>query len=435
MKNPFKGLFNKSDPEPTGKKSAEYSVVPGTFLHYVLSGGSYISARQAAGFYRNTASVATAVDMIGDPISQIEPVIQKADGSFESDSPVLDFLKSPNGFYRQQNFLEALAKNYLLKHDSLITSAGNVRRQPIEAWPATLQEMSVMEGSDNYPSKYLVTQGPIRGSFVRVEQRNDFKVRFYDGALKEVYHIMGYSSRVQKTESDSPLQAAANEARQLIKGKKHNLTMLDNGGRLSLLIAFKDEGSEGLEDDEHQERVKRINEQYGGSNNAGKIGVISNADISEIKEFGTTNKDMDYAALEQAASLSVYLRYKIPLPLVTNDASTFNNMETAIALLYDNAVLPNADVIFSGLTDFLMPRFGIDPLQEKITYNPESIDALKRRTLEEVELRKKIGVETINEIRSQLPGREPIENGDTLYQPANLVPVGEDLFTEDNNDT
>ncbi len=30
---------------------------------------------------------------------------------------------------------------------------------------------------------------------------------------------------------------------------------------------------------------------------------------------------------------------------------------------------------------------------------------------------------------------QPIESGDTLYQPANLVPIGDDLFTEDNNST
>ena len=428
MKLPF-GWRNKAKLVHE-KKSTSFNLTPGSFLHYIFSGGSYITAAQAAAFYRNTSAVATAIDLIADGIEQIEPVIKTADGKFESESPVLDFLKKPNGFDRWHNFIGSVARNWLLKHDSLISAAGNVKREPIEAWPVSLQDVSVVQAVDEYPANYLVTSGPIRGNFLRDEQRNDFRVRFYAGNLKELFHIRGYSSRTTKIDSDSPLQAAANEARQIIKGKSHNLKMLDNGGRLSLLIAFKDE----TDDDEHNQRVKRINEQYGGAENAGKIGVISGSEM-DIKELGMSNKDMDYKDLETMAGLAIYLRYKIPLPLVTNKAATFNNMGTSIELLYDQAVLPNADIVFSGLTDMLFPRFGMDPAKEKITYNPESIEPLKKRMLDEVEQRRKIGVETDNELRSLLPNREPYEGGDIKYQPANLVPIGTDLFTEDNNDT
>jgi phage portal protein BeeE len=437
MKNPFKGIFSKDVPDiKMERKSTTYNLPSGSFLEYAFGNGSYVTAAQAGSFYRNTASVATAVDMIADSIEQIEPVVMTEDEKFVKDHPVLDFLKKPNGFDRWHNFIGAVARNYLLKHDSLLTSAGNILRPPIEMWPVNLQDVSIVQAEDEYPRAYIVSSGPIKGEFVRQENLNDFRTRFYAGNLRELFHIRGYSSRTNKSQSDSPLQAAAQEARQIIRGKSHNLQLLSNGGRLSLLIAFKDEGSEGLiDDDEHKRRVERINEQYGGSNNAGKIGVISNADIDTVKEFGVTNKDMDYSLLEQMAAMAVYLRYKIPLPLVMNEASTFNNMETAIGLLYDHAVLPTADVVFAGITDFLFPRFNIDPLKERVTYNPESIEPLKKRRLEEIKTRKSIAVETTNELRSLLPNREPIENGDTLYQPVNLVPVGEDLFTDDNNST
>ncbi len=433
MKQFFKNFIQKILPgEPDiKKKSAGALVDASTWLYYVLAGGDYISASQAASFYRNTAAVATAIDMIADGIEQIQPVIQTDEGKFKADSPVLDFLKKPNGFNQWHRFIGDVARNYLLKHDALITGAGNIKRPPIESWSQSLQEASIMEGSDQYPQTYIITNGAIKGTFTRNEKNRIFGARFYDGNLKELFHITGYSSRTTKTQSDSPLQAAANEARQIIKGKTHNLRLLDNGGRLSLLIAFNDESA--IDDDEHKERVKRINEQYAGAENAGRIGVISNADISQMIEMGKSNKDMDYANLESMASMAVYLRYRIPLPLVTNIASTFNNMGTAIELLYDNAILPTADVLFAGLTAFLFPRYGLDASKERLTYNPESIEPLKKRRLAEVEQRKKISVETTNELRSLLPNREPIENGDTLYQPANLIPIGDDLFTEDNN--
>jgi len=408
------------------------SIVKGSFLESVLTGET-ITASKAAEFYKNTSSVATAVDMIADAIEQFDPVIEDENGKLITDHEMIRFLKKPNGIDMWQNFIGTIARNYLLTHDVILTSVGNVRRQPLSVWPAQIQDISVMQNAvDRFPQTYLVPIGPVRGSFNRDESKmNDY--RFYDGVLKELFHIRGYMSGTDKTRSDSPLQAAANEAKQIIKGKYHNLKLLDNGGRLSLMIAINDE--DGITDDEHQERVQRINEQYSGPQNAGKIGVISNAEVSHMKEFGINNKDMDYGNLETLASNAIYLRYKIPLPLVTTKASTFNNVATGVGSFYDGAVLPTADLLFSGLTNFLMPRFNLDPNTTRLTYNPESIGPLKRRKIEEVEVRKKIGVETTNELRSLLPGREPIDGGNILYQNQNLIPAGTDIKTDDNNDT
>lgn len=108
-------------------------------------------------------------------------------------------------------------------------------------------------------------------------------------------------------------------------------------------------------------------------------------------------------------------------------------MEQGVQLLYDWAVLPLADTLFSGLTSFLLPRYGLDPRKVKITYNPESIQALKQRKLDELEQRKKIGIETINELRELMPNRDAIDGGDELYQLATLVPIGSDPFTDAND--
>ena len=49
----------------------------------------------------------------------------------------------------------------------------------------------------------------------------------------------------------------------------------------------------------------------------------------------------------------------------------------------------------------------------------------------ELKLRKELNIESDNELRAMI-GREPYENGDIIYKPANLVPAGLDLFTGDN---
>lgn len=411
------------------EKSASSVVIPaGSFLGFSLLGGK-ITATKALRFYQKNSSVATAVDLIAEAFQQIVPVLQGPDGKFVRDHPVIKLLNQPNGLQAWESFAGQLSRHYLLTANSHTSGLGGVRRPPLELYAVKPQLVQPTEDSrDLFPATYRVVKGAGRGFYERNEKLKE-GVRFYDGDLKEIFHIMGFSSTDSNIQGDSPLQAITLEIKQQIEGRTHNLKMIENGGRLSLIVSFKD--PDGIEPDEHKERKKRINEDLSGSNNAGGIAVISAADTS-INEVGKSNKDMDYSTLDQMASNIVFLRYKIPLPLVTNDASTFNNMQTAIGLLFSQAVLPHAKTMFGGLSKFLLPRYGLDPSDWQITFDPLSIPAIKAATLDDIAKRKTINVETTNELRTEM-GKEPIsEGGDVIWQPANLVEQGTDLFTDDH---
>lgn len=424
------GWWEKSDPMPMEKKSGGAVEVPiqrGSLLDMIYGGGR-MSAGAAMDFYRSCSSVAIAVDMIADEIEHIQPVIQDSSGKFTADHELLQLLRSPNGFDNWSGFIGATARHYLLTRECFFYGGGAITRPPLEMFAVKPQTISTIENAaDNYPQSFMVTMGRANGNYTRQERAK--KVNFYDGGLRELFRVHGFSSRSDDTRADSPLEAVALEARQQIKGRVHNLSLLENGGRLSLIVQFKD----SLSEDEHLARRNSINSSLAGANNAGRIAVVSSADM-EIHEAGTTNKDMDYAILDQVAREALFLRYKIPLPLVSQDASTDNNMEHAVYHLYDRAVLPLVQVLFDGLGRFLLPRYGLDPSKFKITFNPEEISSLQARRIAMLLERKKLGVETINETRAMLPNREPIDGGDTLYQPATLVPVGTDLYTDDNLD-
>ena len=214
------------------------------------------------------------------------------------------------------------------------------------------------------------------------------------------------------------------EVRQQLSGTRHNLKVIDNGGRLSMAVIFKHRMTE----DEWQVREQAVREKFSGSNNAGQIAVISAPDM-EIKEMGQSNKDMDFTALDTKSREAVFMRYGVPLPLVSSTRQTFNNFDRAIEDFYDRAVLPNLNILFSGLTRALKSRY--NDSFEAITYNPDSITALKRRLMEELKARRDANIETVNELREILPNREPLEGGDIFYQPATLIPAGEDIFTEE----
>lgn len=382
-----------------------------------------ITPQQAMEFYRRNSSVATAVDMIADSFEQITPVIMLADGTLIEKHPILDLLNNPNIHMTWSDLAARISRHYLLTNQTHFFALGGVTVSPSQIFPVKPTGVSVTTGGDEYVDTYYVGTGTATGTFKSELAKQQIN-RYYDGPLKELYRIAGFSSMSTDGGADSPLQAAALETNQQIQGRIHNTKILENGGRLSLLIVFKDEQ---LSDDEHRNRTNRINETLAGPKNAGKIGVMSGGDVQQVAEMGVSQKDMDFVKLDEIAGQAIYFRYKIPLPLITVTASTFNNMATAIEMLYDFAVLPHADKLFSGLTRFLLPRFGVKLGSARITYNPESLQPLKTRRLDELAKRKTIGVETINEMRELIPNRAGIDGGDVLYQPATLVPVGIDI--------
>lgn len=412
----------------SGGRVSEIPIQRGSLLDMIFGDGR-MSPQAAMQFYRTSSSVAIAVDMIADEIEHLQPVLQMEDGKYVNDHELLRMLKSPNGFDNWSGFIGASARHYLLTRECMYYAAGGVSRPPLEMFAVKPQTVSTVENAtDRYPQSFLITEGRPHGNYVRTERAR--KINYYDGGLREVFRVHGFSSRTDETRADSPLEAVALEARQQIQGRVHNLALLSNGGRLSLIVQFKD----SIGEDELLARRDVLNRVLGGAGNAGRIATVSSSDM-EIHEAGTTNKDMDYAELDSVAREALFLRYKIPLPLVSNDAATDNNMEHAVYHLYDRAVLPLADVLLDGLGRFLLPRYGLDPARVSLTFNPESIDALVDRRVKMLLDRQKLGVETINELRAQLPNREPLEGGDTLYQASTLVPVGTDLFTDDNIDS
>lgn len=402
-------------------------ISPDSFIGYSLLGdGTRMEPRTAMHYYRSNSAVATAVDWIADSFEQISPVLQVDNDEYDDEPDVIKFLMSPNGFQTWHEFAGEISRHYLLTRNAFFLATGNVKLAPVEMYAAKPQNVFINSSStDNFPAAYNLTEGAAYGTYNREVVRR--QARFYDGNMREIYQIAGFSSESDNLWGDSPLKAAAMEAKQQIQGRIHNLQMLNQGGRLSLIVSFKDD--DPIDDDEHMERKKRIYEDLSGAENSGKIAVISGSEV-DLKEVGKSNKDMDYAELDRVAGNAIYMRYKIPLPLVTSDAATYNNMRTAIEMLYDFAVLPHADTIFSGLSKFLLPRFKLDPTKFRITYNPDTITALMQRKLDQMKIRRDIGVETINELRAFAPNRDDIEGGDTLYQPANLIPVGTDIMDD-----
>ncbi len=402
------------------------NVESGSFVEYLL-GGSTLSARTAMDFYAQSSAVAIAIDKIASEIEQIRPVLELENGDLTDNHPVLDMINNPNGFETRDEFIGQVARHYLLTHDSIVYAEGSLGRPPVSIWSVSPREVSIQESRvDGYPSHYMISNGIARGNYLR-DKRPDNWI-FADGNLRQVYQIRGFSSKTSNTFSDSPLEAVALEVRQQLHGRYHNLRLLQNGARLSLIAIFKDE----LDNAQIEVRRQALNEHLGGAENAGKIAVVNSEDMV-LKEVGTNNKDMDYINLDKVAVETIARRYNIPMPLISNDASTFNNLEKSVYQFYDMSVLPVFGKCYSGLSDMLLPRYGLDPAKNRITYNANDIDALRMRRIEE--LSKLMADRTIstNEYREEI-SLDPVDGGDDILAPAALIPIATSGFSLDDVD-
>lgn len=394
----------------------------GAFLMFGSTGGA--TPAGALGLYEQSTAVSIPVNKVAQGFACLIPVLE-IDGKIITDHPVLELLKAPSPFYDGILFAETIATDYLVTGETEIVGIGAVTRPPLELQPISPRNITVVEGQGGLASNIQVSGNTLVGDY-KLDTRRNKGARYFDGNLRELKQIRSYSTRNNSLlRGQSPLVSAAKEARQHILGGDHNVSLLEKGGRVSLVFNFEAD----MDSDDFEATKDRVRQQYGGSDKAGQIGVTSGSKM-KVQELGQKNKDMDFAKLQRMAQDSVALQYKVPLVLISTDAATFNNYGQGKLALYDDAILPLADRIYAGLSSFLLPRYGLDPAKVKITYDMDKITALSVRRNEELRLRRDLNLETDNELRDML-GREGVDGGDVLRAPANMIPVGTDLFTED----
>ena len=302
-----------------------------------------------------------------------------------------------------------------------------MNRPPLALQPIGPEKLTpVRESSSDAAKSWIVSGNTLVGNYVA--NLDELHFRYLDGNLREIKVTRNYSTRDSSLlRGQSLLVSASKEARQSILGTQHNVSLLENGGRISLLFHYE----EDMDDDDFEAVRERMIDRYAGPLEAGSIGISAGGKL-QVEELGKTPKDMDFVNLQTFVMKSMGLVYHVPIPLLSDQRQTLNNYETGVLALYDDAVIPMAIRVLGGLSDLLLPRWGINPREARIITDPDSITALVQRRNEELLKRKQIGIETHNELRGFI-GREPVQGGDNVLVAANMVPIGTDIFTDDND--
>lgn len=398
-----------------------------SFYEYLYQQGEYdLVSHVALKYYTKAAPVYAAIDLICTEISAIIPVLYDTRREvYISSHPFLDLLQYPNADSTYTEFIYAYAAYYLTTGNSFNIATGPIGRPPLELFAANPQRISITPHNVDLYADIINYSAGGAIEFLRKEIGNRF--RYYnEQKTAEIWQTKTFNPSISTKAlyGLSKLNALTYEIEQYLESSIHNLSLLEKGGRPS--GAFTTDAR--LSDDQLTRIQQQFNTYQAGAKNAGRILVFDGAEM-DYKEMSQSNKDMDFANLKQQVTMMIYNALRIPLPLMSEGSMTMNNMSHAKLNLYDNAVLPIINRLFSELAYFLLPRY---PKSENLilTYNPSDMIALEPRRNEELQKLSSLGVLTINELRS-LIGYEEVEGGDDIYAPSTEIPIAHDADSLD----
>ncbi len=411
------------------KKNKSYEVElkaalgqPNPFAPFLAFSGRNDAATPTAALelYEESTAVAIPINKIAEKFADLVPVIMAGSKKI-TEHPILDLIRKPSPDFDQELFMRTIAINYLVAGEAFMVSLGLNGSAPKEIYPITPKIVQHTE-TGGFLSSFAVLEQPFTGNYPRVDDNY-----WSPEGLRQLSQLRNFSTRDNSMlRGRSKLISASDMARQQVLGTEHNLAVLEKGGKLSLLFHFDSE----LDDDDFQLVKTRIDNQFGDINNRGQNMVTAGGGLT-VEDLGQSNKDMDWSESQDLSARTLALTYNYPLPLLTLEAATMNNYGVALEALYDDAITPLSKIIFGFLQRALFPRFDMDN-NAMLTYDEEKVPTLVRRRNDQVLTRKELGVETDNELRNMI-SREDYGGGDVVYKPSSMVPVGNDLLTDDDD--
>lgn len=392
-----------------------------------LSSGGIVYPTEAYAFYDEIPALATAVDIIAWAFLQIPPVLihKKTKEILHNPEqhPLLKLLAFPGRVNTQASLAYEMMVSFLLCNEVYPVVVGSIKMPPVEMYVEKPLYVNPQDGADGWVEQLDVCSHNKRVSYRRDAKINPYMWTFISGNQQTVQFS---SARHKDTfRGDSPLNAIARNLNLVKYGLSHNVGLLKNGGRPSGM--FSPAQGNMMSPALYKSFQNEIRNMFTGFVNAGRM-VTAPTPI-DYKNFMTTNRDMDFARLLEQSRNEIFSRFGIPLPYISEKVMTLSNLNTASTVVYDSAVLPRARFLYDQLGAFLLPRYK-DGADYILSINEAQLSALQERLAEKLKTMYETFSFTPNERRA-MAGLGGVENGDVLYQPGKLFPVGDDLNVDD----
>lgn len=337
--------------------------------------------------YRAVEEIKRSVaDLVIEVVSKGEPI---------ANHPALALLAKPNPMQGWDGFIGEAFTNYLLTGEMGIVRYPD-NGKPVEMWCLNPLHIQVNPGRGGIPAGYVYEQN---------NTKREFPVDRLTGQ-SQVFFMKSYNP-LDYWRGQSPLMAAGIAADTHNAGMRWNYSLLRNSARPSGLVKLAaDAGGDIVA--KLKEWFKR---SFQGEHNAGEIPVLPAG--ADWVPMDTSPRDMDFTTTQKEAAKLIASAFGVPLPLIDNDASTFNNLEQAKERLYTDTVLPLFNAFLSQFGAWLLPFYGQDLAFRVDMDKIGALEALRTRLYDRMLKGVAAGVLTVDEAREAM-GYEPL--GDAAMQ-------------------
>jgi HK97 family phage portal protein len=403
--------FRRQDAAPPNTKSASFLL--GVPVGRGLPANANYTLLAKEGYSQNCVAFA-CVNRIASAISSVEPQLYKRTGA-KLDKiekhPLLDLMESQNPAQSGKEFLQQLVTHRLTGGNAFVYGVGMEAnlKEVRELYLLHPAHMTVKPGKRVFPEKY--------------EYKPSGEVITYPvdplTGKSAVLHLKSVNP-LDPWVGLSPMLAAAYAIDIHNEGQQWNRRLLENDARPSGALVMK--GQDGnpatLTDDQYARLKTDIDQQYSGSQNAGRPMLLEGG--LEWQEMSLSAKDMDFLEAKNSAANDIGLVFGVPPQLLgIPGAQTFANYEQANLSFWTDTVLPQLSLILEGFNRWLTPIYGDDLF---LWYDENAIDALEPLRKAKFDRMNTTGFYSVNEKR-RATNADDIEGGDVVLVPSTSIPL------------
>jgi len=171
--------------------------------------------------------------------------------------------------------------------------------------------------------------------------------------MTEVPYSLGYlsESRISRLKFPAQIVEAIHDS---------VFSLIHDSTALGILTGKGNEYTMPLPTDIEQVQAD-MRDKYGMRSDQFKI-MLTKAPL-DFQKIGIDLKSLSFSELINYESKMIYQMFGYPPQLMNTDASTYNNVSTAITFLWNNSLKPVVDSHYNNISNELTQRFGIENLK------------------------------------------------------------------------
>jgi HK97 family phage portal protein len=389
---------------PSGKKSFRFSeVLPLWKTNQDAKFNDWETERAIKYGLKSSTYVYACINAIARAVSSVPWYVyqQKKAGEWEviANHPLEALIDKPTPFHSRKDLMTGMVQHLYLGGNSLFTKVrggGTVT----ELWQMPPDAIKVIPDRKNFISHYEYNKEGIRK---RIEQADILHNKFLDPS-NPYWGI-------------SPIQAGARLVDSDVEAVKFQKVSLQNRAITDGIFSFE----HPLTKQQWEEAREMVRQQHQGTENARTPWVLGAG--AQWTSMSLSPVEMDFLNSRKFNREEICSIFQVPPPIVgIMDTSTYNNIETARKIFWQDTIIPLLEDIKDCFNLALTPEFGTGI---ELSYDVSNVQALQTSNQEKIANATSLfamGV-PFNMINQKLElGFDNVEGGDLGYLPSGLMP-------------